>query len=56
MASVAMDLLESVMRFSRSKLQAVTAAGWVIATYIENNNTILLNKPLKTVYIMAKGK
>jgi hypothetical protein len=32
MASVAIERFESVIRFSKSKLQAVTAAGWVIAT------------------------
>ena len=27
-------LFESVMRFSRSRLQAVTAAGWVMDTWL----------------------
>lgn len=34
MAYVAIDRLESVMRFSMSTLQAVTAAGWVIASLL----------------------
>ena len=32
MAKVAMGLLESVIKFSRSRLQVVTAAGWVTVT------------------------
>ena len=32
MASVAMERLESVMRFSISRLQVVTVSGWVMAT------------------------
>ena len=34
MANVAMERFTSVIRFSRSKLHAVTAAGWRIATSI----------------------
>ncbi len=34
MARVAMERLESVIRFSRSRLQAVTAAGWVMDTWL----------------------
>ena len=32
MASVAIERFESVIRFSRSRLHAVTAAGWDIET------------------------
>lgn len=34
MAYVAMDRFESVIKFSMSTLQAVTAAGWVIANLL----------------------
>ena len=32
-AKVAMDQLESLIKFSKSKLHAVTAAGWVMDTW-----------------------
>lgn len=41
MARVAMLLLESVMRFSRSRLQAVTADGCFMATCKECNSKIM---------------
>jgi len=41
-ARVATDLLASVIKLSRSRLQAVTAAGWVIATLIKNKLMLII--------------
>lgn len=46
MARVAMLLLESVMRFSRSRLQAVTADGCFMATCKECNSKIMWEHPV----------
>lgn len=44
MAYVAMERLESVMRFSMSRLQAVTAWGWVMASLF----SVLMAENLRT--------
>lgn len=59
MANVAIDLFESVIKFSRSKLQAVTAAGCDIATWFRvltaANRKVGLGEPQNTCRTLIAG-
>lgn len=58
-ANVAIDLFESVIKFSKSKLQAVTAVGWLMATWFSvltaANRSAGFGKPQNTCRTLMAG-